>query len=171
MEHLFAIAGKEHVVRIESISGNKYSAELDNKKINFEYVNLSENCFSIFIGEISYKVYFSESNEKLHIFVNGDHFNVEEVSGSYQNRQTVDVHKRISTESNVSAPMPGRILKILVSESQEIEVNQPLFIVESMKMENEVQSPIGGKVKSINFKENDLVSVGDTIIEIEQQKN
>jgi len=67
--------------------------------------------------------------------------------------------------------MPGRILKILVSESQQVNLNQPLFIVESMKMENEVVSPIAGRVKRINSQVDALISVGDTIIELEPGEN
>ena len=63
--------------------------------------------------------------------------------------------------------MPGKILKIFISEGDKIKNNQPLFIIEAMKMENEVKSPLDGTVKKIYFKEQDLVSVGEPIVEID----
>ncbi|MFO0673180.1 MAG: biotin/lipoyl-containing protein [Polyangiaceae bacterium] len=55
-------------------------------------------------------------------------------------------------EQIVKAPMPGRIVKVLVAEGDQVVVGQPLVVVEAMKMENEVRSKGAGTVKSVNVK-------------------
>ena len=67
----------------------------------------------------------------------------------------------------VFAPMPGKIVKILVEMGQEVTERQQLVIVEAMKMENPVLSKANGKVKAINFSDGDQVDTESPIIELE----
>ncbi|AEC52773.1 putative acetyl-CoA carboxylase biotin carboxyl carrier protein subunit [Pyrococcus sp. NA2] len=66
----------------------------------------------------------------------------------------------------VTAPMPGKILKILVKEGQEVKLGQGLLILEAMKMENEIPAPRNGVVKRILVKEGDSVDTGQPLIEL-----
>ncbi len=70
-------------------------------------------------------------------------------------------------KDKVFAPMPGKIVKLLVNEGDKVTQKQPLVIVEAMKMENQVNSPSDGKVKKINFADGDQVDTDTPIIELE----
>ncbi|ASJ04783.1 pyruvate/oxaloacetate carboxyltransferase [Thermococcus barossii] len=70
-------------------------------------------------------------------------------------------------EGAVTAPMPGKILRILVKEGEEVKTGQGLLILEAMKMENEIPAPKDGVVKKILVKEGDTVDTGQTLIELE----
>ena len=70
-------------------------------------------------------------------------------------------------KDKVFAPMPGKVVKLLVNEGDEVEERQPLVIVEAMKMENQVNSAAKGRVKKINFKAGDQVGTEKPIIELE----
>ncbi len=70
-------------------------------------------------------------------------------------------------KDKIYAPMPGKIVKILVEEGQEINEKQPMVIVEAMKMENQVNALAAGTVKKINFKDGDQVDTETPIIELE----
>ncbi|TET66957.1 MAG: hypothetical protein E3J56_13605 [Candidatus Aminicenantes bacterium] len=63
--------------------------------------------------------------------------------------------------------MPGKVIKINVSEKEEVRKNQTLAIVEAMKMENEIKSSIEGYVKKIFVSEGDLVDSEKPLIELE----
>lgn len=65
------------------------------------------------------------------------------------------------------APMPGSILKLLVKVGDEVKENQPLIILEAMKMENEVVSNHAGKVTGINVTVGENVNAGDALITIQ----
>src|SRR5699024_1578097 len=58
-------------------------------------------------------------------------------------------------EGELNAPMPGKILEILVAEGDEVELGDPLAILEAMKMENELKAPIKGTISSITAAEGD----------------
>lgn len=64
----------------------------------------------------------------------------------------------------VVAPMPGKILKINVSEGDTIKEGDTLLILEAMKMENEIFAETSGKIKKINVSVNDMVDTGNVLV-------
>ncbi|AHL22463.1 pyruvate/oxaloacetate carboxyltransferase [Thermococcus nautili] len=72
-----------------------------------------------------------------------------------------------ASPNTVTAPMPGKILRVLVSEGQEVKAGQGLVVLEAMKMENEIPAPKDGVVKKIYVKEGDTVNTGDPLVELE----
>ncbi|MGO5333549.1 acetyl-CoA carboxylase biotin carboxyl carrier protein subunit [Enterococcus cecorum] len=65
------------------------------------------------------------------------------------------------------APMPGNILKLLVNVGDSVQENQPVMILEAMKMENEIVAHRSGFVKQICVEVNTMVNPGDPLIVIE----
>lgn len=76
---------------------------------------------------------------------------------------------RSSLEDAASAPMPGRVLKILVVEGQHVDAGDALIILEAMKMEQIVRSVRTGVVTRVLVKAGDQVSPGDDLIQIEAE--
>ena len=66
----------------------------------------------------------------------------------------------------VRSPMPGRILSVNVSVGDMVKKGQPIFILESMKMENTIASSIDGTVTSVHVAVSDSVQHGQTLAEI-----
>lgn len=69
-----------------------------------------------------------------------------------------------STE--VRAPMPGRIVKILVSAGDEVEAGAPVIVVEAMKMENELRTEIAGTIAAIEVEEGQAVEGGALLVKL-----
>jgi biotin carboxyl carrier protein len=66
----------------------------------------------------------------------------------------------------VESPMPGRVVRVLVDTGQSVERDQPLVIVEAMKMENEVRAPAAGVVERIGAAAGEAVEAGHLLIEL-----
>jgi biotin carboxyl carrier protein len=66
--------------------------------------------------------------------------------------------------SDIKAPMPGLVLKVLVAEGDEIKKGDSLFVLEAMKMENIIKSPADVTVKAIKIKPGDKVEKGQILI-------
>ncbi len=71
-----------------------------------------------------------------------------------------------SSSVSIEAPMPGKIIDILVEENGEVKEGEPIIILEAMKMQNEITSHISGIVQSVSVKKNELVMKDDVLIEI-----
>jgi biotin carboxyl carrier protein len=67
----------------------------------------------------------------------------------------------------LTAPMPGKIVRIAVAPGEEVKAGQPIIVMEAMKMQNEMKSPKDGKVKKILVAEGSAVNAGDTLAIIE----
>ncbi|MEX5285585.1 biotin/lipoyl-binding protein [Selenomonas sputigena] len=67
-------------------------------------------------------------------------------------------------ETSVNAPMPGKIVKVLVSEGQAVNSGDVLLILEAMKMQNEIAATQSGTVKAINVAAGQSVKVGDPLV-------
>jgi len=63
----------------------------------------------------------------------------------------------------VFAPMPGKVVRILVQEGEIVETGQGLLVVEAMKMQNEIRSPKGGTVERLHVKEGQPVNAGEVL--------
>ena len=69
--------------------------------------------------------------------------------------------------AQIRAPMPGKVVKLLVAEGSEVEPNQGIVVLEAMKMQNEIKSPKKGVVKKIGVKEGAAVNSGDMLATVE----
>lgn len=72
-----------------------------------------------------------------------------------------------SQPGDVTTPMPGRVVKVLVSQGSSVKAGDPLLVVEAMKMENRVQAPIAGTVGIVYVKEGDEVNPDETLIHLD----
>ena len=80
-------------------------------------------------------------------------------------------HRRASGlghgRQNITSPMPGKVVRVLVHAGQEVEPGQGLLVVEAMKMQNEMKASKAGRVAAINVKDGDTVAAGETLTVIE----
>ena len=70
--------------------------------------------------------------------------------------------------AKLTAPMPGTVVRALVSEGDEVEEGQLLLILEAMKMEQPVVAPYAGRVASLPYNEGALIPGGAVLAEIEE---
>nr|WP_306414357.1 biotin/lipoyl-containing protein [Corallococcus exiguus] len=67
----------------------------------------------------------------------------------------------------ILAPMPGKVVKVLVAVGEEVKEGQGLVVVEAMKMENELKSPKAGKVTEVFAKEGTAVENNAKLVVVE----
>lgn len=165
MEYELVIDGEIHKVSIEPKDG-KYIIVLGNKRIEAFCEIVDENSSLLVINEKTYPFYIAFHEKKIHLSVGGEKFVIQEAESKKEKRfekEGVDIEGKKA----ICAPMPGKILKILVEKGEMVRKNQSLAIVEAMKMEHEIKASIEGFVKKINFKEDDLVDTEEPILELE----
>jgi len=63
----------------------------------------------------------------------------------------------------IIAPMPGKVVRLLVKAGDAVEAGQGLLVVEAMKMQNEIRAPKTGKVERILISEGQAVNAGDVL--------
>lgn len=69
--------------------------------------------------------------------------------------------------AQVKAPMPGKVVRVLVEAGQQVEAGQGVVVVEAMKMQNELKSPKSGTVAELRAAPGSTVNAGDVLLVIE----
>jgi len=67
----------------------------------------------------------------------------------------------------ITAPMPGKVVRILVAEGAAVEAGEGVIVIEAMKMQNELKSPKKGVVKKMSAVEGATVNAGDALAVVE----
>lgn len=157
-----------YLIRIDSSRSGEYKATIGDKEYVFSASNISPNEFSILAGNKNVKVFVAESDDHIFVHIGGEivQLNKPNMNGSGVGGPDIE----FGSKDEISTPMPGKVVKILVGEGDKVEAGQSLLIVESMKMENEIKSPADGEVISINFSDGDLVEPGQIIIKLNPEE-
>ncbi|MDN3493162.1 acetyl-CoA carboxylase biotin carboxyl carrier protein subunit [Winogradskyella bathintestinalis] len=138
---------------------------------SLDIVVTSTNDFHILHDNTSIKaeIVKSDFNNKMYsIKVNNNTYEVDIYNALDQQIEALGFEIGASKKvTDIKAPMPGLILEIYVTEGQEVKENDPLLILEAMKMENVIHSPREGKIKSIHVKQGETVDKNSLLIEFE----
>ncbi len=117
--------------------------------------------WSVLDGTLSYEVRVAGSEVR----VNGRAVEVTFVDPREWNPKAARAN--VAGTVQVKAPMPGKVIRVLVAVGDAVESGQGVVIVEAMKMQNELKSPRDGRVSAVSVKENDTVNAGAVLVTIE----
>jgi acetyl/propionyl-CoA carboxylase alpha subunit len=169
MEYEFLIDGTERKLSLErkGREGQSYIIREGEREVEADIRPITANMLSVLIEGRSHIIHLARDRETLHLFYKGRCYDVLEPSeegaaaagGGAKSREDM---------LNVSAPMPGKVIKVSVKEGEEVREKQTLVIVEAMKMENEVKAELGCRVKKICCAPGDLVDVTNILVELEE---
>lgn len=84
-----------------------------------------------------------------------------------RNWSAADSHAGAAGPQHITAPMPGKVVRVLVRQGDEVAEGQGIAVVEAMKMQNEMQSPRAGRVTMLRAAPGATVAAGDILATIE----
>lgn len=143
------------------IKGKRADIKIVEDDKGFSYIVYRNNKYHVEILE--------KNQNKYIVMINGVWYSFSiETPISYKRRKTLTRNGSASKVENVMAPMPGKIIDIMVEENSDIKEGEPIVILEAMKMQNEIVSNVNGKIRKINIKQNDSVMKDEIMIEIEK---
>jgi len=143
--------------------GTTWRAAIDGNPLEADAVEVAPHTFSILLDGKSYEVRVtpmadgSLKIQSAHAELSAQVLDPREWRGRHG---ALEVQGR----QQVVAPMPGKIVRILVQAGDTVEAGQGLVVVEAMKMQNEIRSPKSGKVEKIVAKEGETVNAGDVLV-------
>lgn len=149
--HEFKI-NSDDISKIDALqtSSDSYHILKENKSFKAEVIekDFYRKTYKVKINNSSYEVVISDSLD----------FLINDMGFALSSSRDID---------SISAPMPGLILEIHVRIGQAVNEDDPLLILEAMKMENVITSPRDGIIKNISVKKSDAVDKNQLLIEFE----
>ena len=149
--YLVEIDGVVHHVDARRFAGGTWSLVIDNQSYDVELEVASEH----------------ESEGRYNTLVRGAVVHLTVIDERRARMGVVSKKFAVEGPQTIHSPMPGKVVKILVSPGQTVEENQPLTIVEAMKMENELRSPKSGKIGQIFVGAGQAVDAGTALLTVE----
>ena len=164
MTYDITIDGKSHRLELSRADG-RWLCRLDGREIEVDAVLARPDVLSLRVGTQAYEVKCERVAGDTHIWVGSARFAAEvRDPRSLRSRvRTVDDHG----PKKLTAPMPGKVVRILVTQGAEVEAGAGIVVVEAMKMQNEVKSPKKGTIQKILVSEGAAVNAGDVLAIVE----
>lgn len=167
MKYHLSIQGREHTLEVKQ--GNPLVCALDGNSFSAEVAEVQPGVYSLLIGDRSFAARVDPDSGP------GSGECTVQVDGALYRVSLVDPRRRrrggsqlaIAGEQIVKAPMPGKVIRLLVSEGEAVEAGQGLFVVEAMKMQNEVKSPKSGSIRKVTAQVGQAVNAGETLVIVE----
>jgi biotin carboxyl carrier protein len=157
--------GKLHRLELEKAGGG-WECRIDGQSISIDAVLMRHDVLSLLVDGRSYEIKREHRAADLQIWVGRERFAVElRDPRSLRSRQKAAVDEK--GPRKVIAPMPGRVVRVLVAENSGVEAGQGMIVVEAMKMQNEIKSPKKGVVKQITAMPGASVNPGDVLAVVE----
>ncbi len=138
--------------------------EIDSEELE-SVLEVEAGVYSVLLDGASYEIRIQPSATGLTANVANRRFDVEvrdPRDASPSSRAAIG-----SGRQNVTAPMPGKVVRVLVDKGDQVETSQGLVVVEAMKMQNELKASRPGRVMEIRAREGETVGAGDTLVVLE----
>jgi biotin carboxyl carrier protein len=143
----------------------------EGQELLLDIQKVDESYYHVLYNNKSFKVELIEFNgaeKTLQFRVNSNKYSVKLTDQYDQLLHKLGLDKALTQKiSDLKAPMPGLVLKVLVKEGDQVIKGDTLIILEAMKMENIIKSPINGTVKNIRIKEGDKLEKNQVMIVFE----
>jgi len=163
------IDGRARAVSVERVGEGRFRVTVDGRAHLVDAARAGEFGLSLLLGAAgaSRDVQVAPAGRpgELLAVLDGRTIDVT-VNGRRSRRSGADAGGSAGAEGTVVAPMPGRVVRLLVAPGDEVAARQPVIVVEAMKMENELRSPKAGTVKDVAVPAGASVEAGRVLVTI-----
>ena len=156
------IAGKKRHVELAE-AGERPIWTIDGQRLEADAAAVSGGIYSILINGKSFAVRVERRGAELRAITRGREFTAV-IQDEREWRRNRGGSVEAEGRQQVLAPMPGKVVRVLVSAGDSVRAGQGLLVVEAMKMQNEVRAPKSGTIDRVRVVEGQTVNAGDVVV-------
>ena len=164
------INGRTRTVTVERAVADKYHVLLDGEPRELDVRRSGVHGLSVLLGPAgaSRELQVTPSSAPGEVLVTMDGRLVQaSINARQTGRHRADSGDTAAGEQPITAPMPGRVVRVLVQAGDDVVAKQGVVVVEAMKMENELRSPKAGRVREVNVAPGTSVEAGRVLLVVE----
>lgn len=164
MRYHAIVSGEERLVEITP-RGEGYRVVIGDRVLDVDAAHLQGHAVSLIAGTRSYRCDIEPGKDgKLAVLVNETVHSLELLDERRLRLRRAGGKFSAEGPQRVDAPMPGKVVRVLVKVGDEVQEGQGLVVVEAMKMENELKSPKAGKITELHAVEGAAVESGAKLL-------
>ena len=164
------IGGARRAVSVEPAGQGRYRVVVDGTPHDVQAERIGEFGLAVIVNDGAVRrrdVNVAPAGARGELLVELDGRTVPVAVDGRRRRASADGGAHGEGEQTVVAPMPGRVVRVLVAPGDEVTLRQGVVVVEAMKMENELGAPKPGRVKDVAVAPGTLVEAGRVLVVIE----
>ncbi|NLN94978.1 MAG: acetyl-CoA carboxylase biotin carboxyl carrier protein subunit [Bacteroidales bacterium] len=153
------INGRTALVELLQREGNHVKIRVDEEILELDLARVGDGVYSALLNDKSYNIEMVNTNSKRHYTVSTFYntYNIEIIDPQTKYLKSREGAIDEAGGDSIVSPMPGRVIKILVKEKEQVQAGQTVMTISAMKMESEFKAPRDAVVKKINVNEGDVV--------------
>jgi biotin carboxyl carrier protein len=155
------LAGKKHRVDVTQ-SGERETWTIDGRGVAADAVEIAPGVYSLVIAGQSIEVRVEKFASKLRVTVADKEYEMV-VRDPREWKRSGGGAAEAEGRAQIMAPMPGKVIRLLVSAGDAVEAGQGIVVVEAMKMQNEIRTQKSGKIEKLAVAEGQTVNAGDLV--------
>ncbi|MCZ7624639.1 MAG: acetyl-CoA carboxylase biotin carboxyl carrier protein subunit [Candidatus Methylomirabilis sp.] len=162
------LQGRTHRLVVKG-KGSQVPVQVNGDIYEVDFSAADGSLLSLLVMGRSYEADVVEEAEGvLTVWVEGETYRIEYEAEGRRRRRSAGIagHGAVGRQT-ITAPMPGKVVAVLVSPDQEVTAGQGIIVIEAMKMENELKASRPGVIKEIKVQEGSAVGGGDVLVVIE----
>jgi biotin carboxyl carrier protein len=156
------IAGKKRQVE-HAQAGERAIWTIDGQRLEADAIAVSPGIYSILLSGKSFQVRIERLGAELRAITAGRDLSVV-IQDEREWRRNRGGNVEAEGRQQVLAPMPGKIVRLLVSAGDSVRAGQGLLVVEAMKMQNEIRAPKSGTIDRVRVVEGQTVNAGEVVV-------
>jgi biotin carboxyl carrier protein len=158
------VAGRTLRVEVRIVSG-RLEVSLAGRPIDVDYLPSGAHFASLLVDGRSFEVGLLASDGGYTVFFPDDTLEVQLQEAARAG--AAPARKAALGPARLVAPMPGKVVKVLLAAGGDAALGQGLVVIEAMKMENELRAPRAGRVREIHVSEGQAVETGALLVVID----
>lgn len=158
----------EHALELTR-DDSRVTATIDDRKYEVEVREIEPGLCVLLWGSRVYECHMRNVNAKgdaVEVDVGQQVFTIKLIDPK-RLRSSQSAGAQTDGAARITAPMPGKVVRVLVEVGSRVEPGEGLVVVEAMKMQNEMKSPRAGTVTTLNAQPGATVNAGDVLVVIE----
>jgi biotin carboxyl carrier protein len=162
MKFKIQISGKTRTVELAR-EAEKWQISIDGHGVDADAIEIAPNIFSILLNGQSHEIRITTQSDGKLTLQTTDHEFIAEVVDPRAWSGRRHGHVEAEGRQQIIAPMPGKVVRLLVKAGDQVRAGQGILVVEAMKMQNEVRSPKTGTVEHLQAEEGQPVNAGQVL--------
>jgi biotin carboxyl carrier protein len=165
MKLAIELDGKTRTIEIgsDAARGNGHTpCTIDGRTVEASAIEVAPGIYSILIAGAAFEARVEPDTTGLRITIGGREY-AARIRDPRQWRRNRGAAIEAEGSQRIVAPMPGKVVRVLVKSGEAVEAGRGIAVVEAMKMQNEVRSPKSGKIERILVSEGQTVSAGEVL--------
>lgn len=164
MKYEVEIQGRQVNIDLEERDG-RIEARVGARHYELEVISSETGVYTFLAGDRVYEArVWAPERSSLSVTIGGHLFSTSVIDRKHR-RSTVQ--HSIEGRQNLVAPMPGKVVRVLVAAGDEVTLGQGVVVVEAMKMQNEIKSPKAGRVLEVRVTEGATVDANQVLAVVE----